>query len=748
MDVGIIDSAPKATPSSSRGAQSNISPSPMPMQLETSPELAGAHYDPFRRQWSEEIISVATDHGRRRTGKMYKCVNHLFLNAFVLILLFVDLSVLVLRITLNWHEKEFFYFSMTTLGFYLLEILLRLCGLGWREFVRNKWQVLDALLVVLSVIGYINMYYLTFVDKNRGFVNDFSLLTVYCARIFARLMGRGKELCSQARELISSNKRRYVKHGFNLDLTYVTDRVVAMGLPSTGVSATYRNPIDKVSQFFRKLHPDHYMIYNLCSERYGMYDDKTFFSGRVVRFPFDDHNPPTMAAMLRFCTHVEEFLNADPLNIVAVHCKGGKGRTGTMICAWFLYSRKDFFSEQAMQLFARRRVDEAVSKKKYQGVSGPSQIRFVEYFELLRMQKFAPGISDNKVVLKAPKAQFFSVTLHNVRLRKKADKIVTQQLEEEEKWKMSEDWSLVITHHVALPPPSDRPAPTAEELEEQARTGYVFTVQKKTFLFKAKDNQVRVGEGEVHINLDSWETKSDSLTLAGDLKLEFFQGIDLSVENGAKSKPELFCWLWLHTGFLRPNARELVLRKPAIDEACKRKSLDPEFNVRIAYKLLEEGHIEATKAPSAVNGSRSKGKAGPGKRGAVVSRTTPPNKALLLTPEDVMSKESPPSAFSRARRASLTIFGSSPRALTGHGHTSAIPLPHSSSGVGSPTTSPLGNLDQTGGGDAGDFAEDFIASAALSRTPRTNNGVLRDRTKQPQDAAHATDLSLGFFGDI
>jgi PTEN phosphatase family protein len=68
--------------------------------------------------------------------------------------------------------------------------------------------------------------------------------------------------------------------------------------------------------------------------------DASFFHGRVERFLIDDHNVPSLKEAVRFAKNVREWMSADPHNIIAVHCKGGKGRTGTMICIWLLESKQ------------------------------------------------------------------------------------------------------------------------------------------------------------------------------------------------------------------------------------------------------------------------------------------------------------------------------------------------------------------------------------------------------------------------
>jgi len=48
-------------------------------------------------------------------------------------------------------------------------------------------------------------------------------------------------ITSTARRLVSKKKKRFQKEGFDLDLSYITPRIIAMGFPSTGVEAACEN---------------------------------------------------------------------------------------------------------------------------------------------------------------------------------------------------------------------------------------------------------------------------------------------------------------------------------------------------------------------------------------------------------------------------------------------------------------------------------------------------------------------------
>ncbi|KAG0457676.1 hypothetical protein HPP92_022833 [Vanilla planifolia] len=184
----------------------------------------------------------------------------------------------------------------------------------------------------------------------------------------------------KARHIVSQNKRRYQEGGFDLDLTYITENIIAMGFPAGDMSSGffgyvegfYRNHMEEVIRFFETHHKGKYKVYNLCSER--LYD-ATLLESKVACFPFDDHNCPPIQLITLFCQSAYNWLKEDIENVVVVHCKAGMARTGLMISSLLLYLKFFPTAEESIEYYNQKRCVDG------KGLVLPSQIRYVKYFE-------------------------------------------------------------------------------------------------------------------------------------------------------------------------------------------------------------------------------------------------------------------------------------------------------------------------------------------------------------------------------
>ena len=163
-------------------------------------------------------------------------------------------------------------------------------------------------------------------------------------------------------------------------MTDITDDIIAMGFPagdaSSGlmgrVEGLYRNNVQDVLAFLESRHKGRYKVYNLCSER-GY--DAELFDGVVASFPFDDHNCPPLRLLPTFCSSAKAWLSSGIDNVVVVHCKAGKSRTGLMVCCLLLHLGYYGTARDVMQHYNRRRTRDG------KGLTLSSQQRYVRYYE-------------------------------------------------------------------------------------------------------------------------------------------------------------------------------------------------------------------------------------------------------------------------------------------------------------------------------------------------------------------------------
>ena len=89
----------------------------------------------------------------------------------------------------------------------------------------------------------------------------------------------------------------------------------------------------------------------------------------MERIMVEDHNPPEFEQLVQFVGRAQAFIDGNKTSVLAIHCKGGKGRTGVFVCAWLCFTQFSDTHEMAMSHFADRRTGHGA--KHTQGVGVP-----------------------------------------------------------------------------------------------------------------------------------------------------------------------------------------------------------------------------------------------------------------------------------------------------------------------------------------------------------------------------------------
>ncbi|XP_060543862.1 tensin-1 isoform X5 [Pantherophis guttatus] len=157
-----------------------------------------------------------------------------------------------------------------------------------------------------------------------------------------------------------------------LDLVYVTERIIAVNFASLSEEQTFCSNLKEVAQMLKSKHGDSYLLLNLSERRH----DISKLHSKVLDFGWPDLHTPALEKICSICKAMDTWLNADPHNVVVLHNKGNRGRTGVVIAAYMHYSNISASADQALDRFAMKRFYE----DKVIPAGQPSQKRYVHYF--------------------------------------------------------------------------------------------------------------------------------------------------------------------------------------------------------------------------------------------------------------------------------------------------------------------------------------------------------------------------------
>ncbi|XP_066089491.1 tensin-1 isoform X8 [Saccopteryx bilineata] len=165
---------------------------------------------------------------------------------------------------------------------------------------------------------------------------------------------------------------RTMEDSCELDLVYVTERIIAVSFPSTANEENFRGNLREVAQMLKSKHGGSYLLFNLSERR----PDITKLHAKVLEFGWPDLHTPALEKICSVCKAMDTWLNADPHNVVVLHNKGNRGRIGVVIAAYMHYSNISASADQALDRFAMKRFYE----DKIVPIGQPSQRRYVHYF--------------------------------------------------------------------------------------------------------------------------------------------------------------------------------------------------------------------------------------------------------------------------------------------------------------------------------------------------------------------------------
>ncbi|KAM7365652.1 hypothetical protein PAMP_016568 [Pampus punctatissimus] len=125
-----------------------------------------------------------------------------------------------------------------------------------------------------------------------------------------------------------------MEESYEVDLVYITERIISVSFPAAAEERSYTTNLKEVAAMLRSKHGEHYLVLNLSELR----NDLAKLNHKVLEFGWPDHHAPPLDKICSMCKAIDTWLNGDARNVVVLHNKGNRGRTGVVVAAYMHYS--------------------------------------------------------------------------------------------------------------------------------------------------------------------------------------------------------------------------------------------------------------------------------------------------------------------------------------------------------------------------------------------------------------------------
>ncbi|XP_048055848.1 putative tyrosine-protein phosphatase auxilin isoform X3 [Megalobrama amblycephala] len=204
-------------------------------------------------------------------------------------------------------------------------------------------------------------------------------------KFFSNIKDNLKDTIKDTSTKVMNQVATYTKG--ELDIAYITSRIIVMSYPAEAVEMGYRNHTEDIRSFLDSRHADHYTVFNLSQRNYR----GAKFSNRVSECNWPSRQAPSLHNLFAVCKNMYNWLKQNPKNVCVITCSDGRAPSGVLVCAMFCFCHLFANPVPAMHLLSAKRPGSGL---------WPSHRRYIGYVCSLVSEK--PTVPHSKpLVIKA-----------------------------------------------------------------------------------------------------------------------------------------------------------------------------------------------------------------------------------------------------------------------------------------------------------------------------------------------------------